>query len=99
LAAIAEKSPPLYGVLADSTAMTDGDQLVIVTANDMFGTLIHSDGNKSVLLNAVAAAMGKPMRIKRGRPKADTPADDAADPLSAFLRQSAQAGITIEMKG
>ena len=99
LAAIAEKSPPLYGVLADSTAMTDGDQLVIVTANDMFGTLIHSDGNKSVLMNAVAAAMGKPMRIKRGRPKADTPADDAADPLSAFLRQSAQAGITIEMKG
>ncbi len=99
LADLAQHSPPLYGVLADSSAMTDGEQLVIVTDNEMFGALVRADGNKTVLMNAVQAHLGRPMRIKRGRPKADTPADDAADPLSAFLRQSAQAGITIEMKG
>ncbi len=99
LARIAEKSPPLYGVLVSSTAMTNGTDLVIVTDNDMFGTLVRSDGNKAVLMNAVQAILGKPMRIKRGRPAASQQQEEATDPLSAFLRQSAEAGITIEMKG
>lgn len=99
---IATQSPPLYGVLADSTALTDGEQLIIVTDNDLFGTLVRSDGNKTVLMNAVQRIMGKPMRIKRGRPKkTEIPEQQsiATDPLSAFLKQSAEAGISIEVKG
>jgi DNA polymerase-3 subunit gamma/tau len=99
LAKISEKSPPLYGVLSDSTAMTDGDTLIIVTDNELFGTLVRSDGNKAVLMNAVQAVLGKPMRIKRGRPTQEEPTEESADPLSAFLRRSAQAGVSIEMKG
>lgn len=99
LAKIAQKSPPLYGVLADSTAMTDGDQLIIVTDNEMFAPLVRSDGNKAVLMSTVQAVLGKPMRIKRGRPARNEVPDETNDPLSAFLRRSAEAGVSIEMKG
>ncbi|MBR2339114.1 MAG: DNA polymerase III subunit gamma/tau [Clostridia bacterium] len=99
LAQISQKSPPLYGVLVDSTAMTDGEKLIIMTDNEMFGALVRADGNKAVLMNAVQAVLGKPMRIIRGRPQPTATVDEASDPLSAFLRQSAQAGISIDMKG
>lgn len=100
LAKISQKSPPLYGVLSDSTAMIDGEQLIIMTDNEMFGALVKTDGNKQVLLSAVQAVFGRPMRIKRGRPqKTEDTTPDETDPLSAFLKRSAQAGVTIEMKG
>ncbi|MBQ6830180.1 MAG: DNA polymerase III subunit gamma/tau [Clostridia bacterium] len=99
LAKIAQKSPPLYGVLADSTAMTNGEELLIVTDNEMFGPLVKSDGNKAVLMSTVQAVLGKPMRIKRGRPAKNELPDDNHDPLSAFLRRSAEVGVSIEMKG
>ncbi len=99
LAKIAQKSPPLYGVLADSTAMTNGEELLIVTDNEMFGPLVKSDGNKAVLMTTVQAVLGKPMRIKRGRPKHNEIPEENNDPLSAFLRHSAEVGVSIEMKG
>lgn len=99
LAYIARQSPPLYGVLTDSTAMIDGEQLIILTDNELFGALVRSDGNKAVLLGAVQAVVGKPMRIKRGRPAHNEETAAAADPLSDFLRRSAESGITIEERG
>ena len=99
LAYIAKQSPPLYGVLTDSTAMIDGEQLIILTDNDLFGSLVRSDGNKAILLGAVQAVVGKPMRIKRGRPTKNEAAAVSADPLSDFLRRSAESGITIEERG
>lgn len=95
---IAAQSPPLYGVLMDSTAMSNGQELIIVTDNELFGTLVRSDGNKTVLMNAVQAVTGHPMRIKRGRP-AKKEKTEETDPLSAFLRQSTDAGVAIDMKG
>ncbi len=95
---IATQSPPLYGVLMDSTAMSNGQELIIVTDNELFGTLVRSDGNKAVLMNAVQAVAGHPMRIKRGRPTKQEKTEET-DPLSAFLRQSTDAGVAIEMKG
>ena len=98
---LSAQCPPLYGVLVDSEAMTDGERLVVVTDNDLFVSLVKTDGNKFTLMNAVQAIAGKPMRISRGRPvkqeTAETKQDN--DPLSAFLKQSAEAGISIEMKG
>lgn len=98
LANIAKESPPLYGVLADSSALIDGEQLIVITDNDMFIPLVKKDGNKAVLLNAVQAVVGKPMRIKRGRP-AQAAAAESADPLTAFLKRSAESGISIDEKG
>ena len=101
LARLATQCPPLYGVLIDSQAMTDGERLVVITDNDLFVSLVKTDGNKFILMNAVQAIAGKPMRISRGRPLKqevkETP--EATDPLSAFLKQSAEAGVTIEVKG
>lgn len=99
LAYIATQSPPLYGVLTDSTAMIEGDMLIILTDNDLFGSLVRSDGNKAVLMGAVQAVIGRPMRIKRGRSTRAQAAEKPSDPLSAFLKQSAESGITIEEKG
>ena len=99
LAYIAKQSPPLYGVLADSTALIDGEQVIVMTDNDMFIPLVKSDGNKTVLLNAVQAVVGRPMRIKRGRPNKESAAAEPTDPLTAFLKTSAESGITIEEKG
>ncbi len=98
LAYIATQSPPLYGVLTDSTALLDGDQLIILTDNELFGALVRSDGNKTVLMAAVQAVVGRPMRIKRGRPT-QAAAAESTDPLTAFLKRSAESGITIEEKG
>ncbi len=99
LAHIAKQSQPLYGVLNDSTAMIDGEQLIILTNNDLFGSLVRSEGNKAVLMGAVQAVLGKPMRIKRGRLAQTETASEPTDPLSAFLKRSAEAGVTIEEKG
>ena len=99
LSYIAKQSPPLYGVLTDSTALIDGEQLIILTDNELFGALVRSDGNKAVLLGAVQAVVGKPMRIKRGRAAQKTETATATDPLSDFLRRSAESGITIEERG
>ncbi len=99
LAYIATQSPPLYGVLADSTALIDGEQLIVITDNDMFIPLVKADGNKTVLLNAVQAVAGRPMRIKRGRSAQAEVASEPTDPLTAFLKRSAESGITIEEKG
>ena len=101
LARLAEQCPPLYGVLTDSAAMTDGERLVVITDNDLFVSLVKSDGNKFILMNAVQAVAGKPMRISRGRPIHQDVAQQAEtmDPLSAFLKQSAEAGVNIEVKG
>ncbi len=100
---LAEQCPPLYGVLMDSQAMTDGERLVVITDNDLFVTLVKTDGNKFVLMNAVQAVAGKPMRISRGRPikqeSVQATAEAASDPLSAFLKKSADAGVNIEVKG
>ena len=98
---LATQCPPLYGVLMDSQAMTDGERLVVVTDNDLFVSLVKTDGNKFTLMNAVQAVAGKPMRISRGRPvkQETTEQKQEDDPLSAFLKQSAAAGISIEMKG
>ena len=79
--------------------MIDGEQLIILTDNDLFGSLVRSDGNKAILLGAVQAVVGKPMRIKRGRPTKNEAAAVSADPLSDFLRRSAESGITIEERG
>ena len=97
---LATQCPPLYGVLTDSQAMTDGERLVVITDNDLFVSLVKTDGNKFTLMNAVQAIAGKPMRISRGRPvKQEVKETQTADPLSAFLKQSAEAGITIDVKG
>ncbi len=95
---ISKQSPPLYGVLADSTALIDGDKLLVITDNDMFIPLVKTDGNKTVLMNAVQAVVGRPMRISRGRATAQTN-EANADPLSAFLKRSAESGVTIDEKG
>lgn len=101
LARLATQCPPLYGVLTDSQAMTDGERLVVITDNDLFVSLVKTDGNKFILMNAVQAIAGKPMRISRGRSVKQevNETEETTDPLSAFLKQSAEAGVTIEVKG
>ncbi len=95
---LAESCAPLYGVLADSTAVLRGEHLLICTDNELFRTLVGRDGNKAVLLAAVRAAAGRNYRI--GIKKASPPpaADEGGDPLAAFLRSSREQGVDIRVQ-
>lgn len=91
--------PPLYGVLAGSSALLRGDAVVILTNNDMLRTLVASDGNKAVLAGAIRAVTGRKYRVgirKPEEPKAATPSGD--DPLTGFLRSSRALGVEIQIK-
>ena len=91
--------PPLYGVLAGSSALLRGDAVVILTDNDMLRTLVASDGNKAVLAGAIRAVTGRKYRVgirKPEEPKAATPSGD--DPLTGFLRSSRALGVEIQIK-
>ena len=95
---LAGACPPLYGVLADSTACIRGNHVVICTGNELFKSLVASDGNKGILLGAIRSVTGQNYRI--GVRKPDTPAADpgADDPLAAFLRSSQALGADVEIK-
>jgi DNA polymerase-3 subunit gamma/tau len=90
--------PPLYGVLADSTARIRGNHVVICTGNELFKSLVSSDGNKAILLGAIRSVTGQNYRIGVRKPEAPAAAPEANDPLSAFLRSSQALGADIEIK-
>ena len=97
LETLRETSPPLYGVLADSTAVLRGDYVLISTDNDMFKSLVARDGNKAVLLAAIRGVTGRSHRIgvRRLTAAAQAPADD---PLTAFLQSSRALGVDVHIK-
>ena len=91
--------PPLYGVLAGSSALLRGDAVIILTDNDMLRTLVASDGNKAVLAGAIRAVTGRKYRVgirKPEEPKAAAPSGD--DPLTGFLRSSRALGVEVQIK-
>lgn len=86
---------PLYGVLMGSEAVLRGEHLLICTENEMFRGLVTRDGNKQKLLAAVRAVTGRNYRIGlRHTPAVSAPAE-AEDPLTAFLRESRENGVSI----
>lgn len=96
---LATACPPLFGVLADSTACIRGNHVIICTGNELFKSLVSSDGNKGILLGAIRSVTGQNYRIGVRKPEAlsgDEPAGN--DPLSAFLRSSQALGADIEIK-
>ena len=97
LEALSSSCPPLYGVLVGSTAVIRGDMVLICTDNDMFRTLVTRDGNKNVLASAIRGVTGRPCRIGVKRQSA-APAQEAADPLSAFIRSSRELGVEVHVK-
>ena len=99
LEALASQSPPLYGVLAGSSAFLRGDMLLICTENEMFRSLVGRDGNKNVLAGAIRQVTGKTYRI--GLKKVQTDAarpEEPADPLTAFLRSSRELGVDVHVR-
>ena len=100
LSALAEQSPPLHGVLLGSSAVLRDDFVLISTDNAMFRTLVTSDGNRQKLVDAIKNVTGRVYRIgmkKTAKPVA-TPAAEDDSPLSAFLRESRDAGIAVDVK-
>lgn len=97
---LASSCPPLYGVLAGSSALLRGDAVIILTDNEMLRTLVASDGNKAVLAGAIRAVTGRKYRVgirKPEEPKMAAPADEN-DPLTGFLRSSQALGVDIQLR-
>lgn len=101
LQTISEKSPPLYGVLANTTATINGEHVVILTNNEMVKTLIKKDGNAKVLISAIRDATGRNFKIgiKKAESVAEQQEETNDSPLSAFLKESREKGLEIEMRG
>ena len=101
LSELAQTAPPLRGVLEGSDAVTRDDMVLIYTENGMFRTLVKSDGNRQKLVDAIAKVTGRTYRIglKKTAPvvTASVP-DEPESPLSAFLRESRDAGIAVDIK-
>ena len=102
LSELAQTAPPLCGVLVGSSAVTRDDMVLISTENAMFRTLVKSDGNRKKLVDAIEKVTGRVYRIGLKKPTA-APAAPAAEaepesPLSAFLRESRDAGIAVDIK-
>lgn len=88
--------PPLHGVLQDSTACIRGDFILIETDNEMFKSLVTRNGNKRILADAIKSVTGRSYRI--GIKKKSAAKQEFADPLSAFIRDSRNMGINLEVE-
>lgn len=93
---LAQTCPPLCGGLQGSTAVKRGDMVLIQTDNDLFRILVARDGNKKLLSEAIMKATGTKYRI--GLKKSAPAAAPADDPLAAFIRNSRQMGVEVDVK-
>ena len=91
--------PPLFGVLAGSRALCRPaeNKLLIDTPNAaLFRELVQTADNKRALQTAIRSVTGQSYRVGLPRSGAAAPAGD--DPLAAFIRDSRQKGISLEVK-
>ena len=90
--------PPLYGVLAGSSALLRADTVIILTDNDMLRPLVASNGNKAVLAGAIRAVTGRKYRVGIRKPEEPKAVPSGGDPLTDFLRSSRALGVDIQIK-
>ena len=91
--------PPLFGVLAGSRALccSAENKLLIDTPNAaLFRELVQTADNKRALQTAIRSVTGQSYRVGLPRSGAAVPTGD--DPLAAFIRDSRQKGISLEVK-
>jgi hypothetical protein len=84
---------PLYGVLLGSTAIVKGEKIIICTDNELFRGLVTQEEHKQKLQAAVRGVTGQQYRFGLRRTTATPTA--AADPLTAFLRESRERGVPV----
>lgn len=84
---------PLYGVLADSTALLKGGKLIICTENAMFKELFQRDNNKTLLRKAIENATGTTYRV--GLRRKQTVLRQEIDPLTRLLDAGRAAGVPV----
>ncbi len=84
---------PLYSVLADSTAIKKGTQLLICTDNVLFKELYMRDNNKELLMDAIRGVTGESYRL--GLRQMTRKQKGADDPLSRLMDISRSAGIKV----
>ncbi len=88
--------PPLFGVLADSTALLKEGKLIICTDNALFKELFLRDNNKQLLMDAIRSTTGMTYRIGLRRTVA-VPKQEV-DPLTQLLSAGRAAGVTVNEK-
>ncbi len=85
---------PLFSVLLGSSAVLKEDVLYICTDNAMFKQLFMQGNNKELLMDAIKAVTGAPMRIGLRRTVTAASAKPE-DPLQNLLQASRNAGIAV----
>ena len=87
---------PLFGVLADSTAVLKDGVLLICTDNALFKELFQRDNNKQLLAEAIHTVAGSQLRI--GLRRTAAAAKPVEDPLSRLMQAGRSAGVAITEK-
>ena len=88
--------PPLFGVLADSSAILKDGKLLICTNNPLFSELIKDSGNQKLLTEAVQKGTGSSYRL--GLRRTHVVAKQEADPLTQLLAAGRAAGVPVTEK-
>ncbi len=94
LEALRAGCPPMYGVLADSSAVMKDGKLIICTENAMFKQLFSMGDNKTLLMDAIKQVVGNPVRVGLRRTQTVDKAAQA-DPLSQLLAAGKAAGVDV----
>ncbi len=84
---------PLFGVLAQSTAVLKGDLLLIVTDNAMFKELYAQENNKKLLMDAIVQASGRTYRLGLRQKTVQKKTDD---PLSRLFTAARAADVPVK---
>ena len=85
--------PPLFGVLADSSAILKDGKLIVCTDNALFKGLLEDSGNAALLREALQKATGATYRL--GLRRKQMVAKQEADPLTQLLAAGRAAGIAV----
>ncbi len=88
--------PPLYGVLADSSAVLKDGKIIICTDNVLFKELLKDSDNQKLLTEAVQKGTGTSYRL--GLRRTHVVAKQEADPLTQLLAAGRAAGVTVNEK-
>jgi hypothetical protein len=90
-------SPPLFGMLADTTALLKDGALVICIENPLLAQLLKEGSNKQHLTEAIRRVTGQtyPMALRRAK---QVKKEDANDPLAQLFAAGRTAGVGIQEK-
>ena len=91
---LAQSNPPLRAFLQETTALQNGESLILCIESPLLVEVLKEGGNKQSLVEAIKAVTGRTFAMKLR--KAQKVQKTEADPLSQLLTAGRTAGIAVK---